>query len=94
MESSLFDRYKFADNLITKAVKLEYASDVLKIDMKEFFKPKDKKEEALLFGTFSKYNHDKITDAFLVCQKGFKNIEETMKYKSLLYLTAIIRKLK
>lgn len=73
--------------------RIEYPSDVLKLDMIEFFQPKDKKEKALLFGSFSKYSHDKIRDAFTICTKGYRQTQDP-KYKSLLYLNAIIRKLK
>lgn len=94
MELQLFDKYKIQNNLTIKTVKkIEYPSDVLKIDMNVFFEPKDKKEKALLFGAFSKYNHEKIRDAFIVCEKGYRQKQEE-KYKSLLYLIAIIKKLK
>lgn len=103
MELTLFSKYQHLDTLTTKAVdrlkldddppRIEYSSDVLKLDMKKFFNPKDKREKALLFGTFSKFHHGKIQDAFLTCQKGFKNTAD-VKYKSLLYLIGIIKKLK
>lgn len=70
-----------------------YSSDILKLDMIEFFKPKDKREKGLLFGNFSKHHHGKIQDAYSCCLKGFKNTGD-VKYKSLLYLNAIIRNLK
>ena len=87
------EKFKVANELVSKAVKLQYASDVLKVDMKEFFNPKNKREDALLFGAFAKYHHGKIQDAFLTCQKGFLHTKEE-KYRSILYFIGIVRKLK
>lgn len=87
------DKYKQLCNLTTKAVEEIYESDVLKKDMQVFFKPKDKVEDALLFGAFAKYHHGKIKDAFIVCEKGFKHTGDG-KFKSIKYLIAIIRNLK
>lgn len=78
--------------VLEKSSKIEYQSDVLKLDMKEFFKPKGKREDALLFGAFSKYHHGKIQDAFTACEKGWRATEDK-KYKSLLYMIGIIKKL-
>lgn len=93
MQLDLFQKYQLANIIIEEVHRVEYPSDVLKLEMKEFFKPKDKREQALLFGSFSKYHHGKIRDAFSVCQKGWKHTEEP-KYKSLLYLVAIIKNIK
>jgi len=90
---STLDRFKVASDLTTKVVKIQYASDVLKLDMKEFFNPKNKTDDALLFGAFAKYHHGKIQDAFLTCQKGFLHSKEE-KYRSITYLIGIIRNLK
>lgn len=90
MELSLFDKYKIASELVNKVV-LE--SDVIKKDMQLFFNPKNKSERALLFGAFAKYNHDKLKDAFIVCEKGFKHTGEN-KYKEIKYLIAITKNLK
>lgn len=87
------ERYKQLCELTTKAVKEVYESDVLKKEMKLFFNPKNKSEDALLFGSFAKYHHGKIKDAFIVCEKGFKHTGES-KFKSIKYLIAIIKNLK
>lgn len=88
MDQSLFAKY-----LTTEKNNVKFPSDALKLDAQAFFNPKDKKEKALLFGCFSKYNHDKIRDALITCEKGFKHTEE-MKYKKILYFIGIIKKLK
>lgn len=94
MDAALFHRYQQAEPFIDKAVsRIQYPSDELKLDMKAFFEPKNKKEDALLFGSFSKYHHGKIQDAFLVCQKGYAHTQDP-KFKKLLYLNAIIKNLK
>ena len=86
-------RFSQASSLTTKAVKAMYESDVIKKDMQEFFNPKNKAEKALLFGAFAKYHHEKIKDAFAVCQKGLLHTQDE-KYKSIKYLVGIIRKIK
>lgn len=92
MNNLSLEKYQLALPIVDKAATL-YASDVLKTDMQAFFKPKDKKEKALLFGAFCKYHHGKIQDAFLTCQKGYAQTQDP-KYKSLLYLNGIIKRLK
>lgn len=94
MDSALFLKYQQATSLVTKAVnRIEYPSDELKLEMNEFFNPKDKAERALLFGAFAKYHHGKIRDAFITCKKGFFHTGEE-KYRSLKYMIGIIKKLK
>lgn len=93
MDIALFDKYKLATIIKEEVTKITYSSDVLKKDMQEFFHPKNTREKALLFGAFSKYHHGKIQDAFLTCQKGWLHTQEE-KYKSILYLVGIIKKLK
>lgn len=93
MDIALFQKYQLAKIVVEEVKKIEYPSDILKLDMKEFFKPNNKREDALLFGAFSKYHHGKIQDAFLTCQKGWLHTQEE-KYKSILYLVGIIKKLK
>lgn len=87
MEASLFLKYQQP-----LKNKIEFPSDVLKLEMQEYFKPKDKREKALLFGAFAKYQHEKIRDAFLTCQKSYR-VKQEEKYKSILYLIGIIKRL-
>ncbi len=93
MEVSLFTKYIAPQSISALPERVEYASDILKVDMQKFFSPKDKKERALLFGAFSKYHHGKIRDAFITCEKGWKATED-MKFKSILYMIGIVRNLK
>jgi len=87
------ERFKQASAITTKAVhRIQYPSDVLKLDMKDFFSPKEKRDKALLFGLFSKYHHDKIRDAYVTCEKGWKRTAEE-KYKNLKYLIGIVKRL-
>lgn len=88
--TTLQEKYMVLSSLTTKAV---FASDELKLNMQKFFEPKDKKERALLFGAFSKYHHGKILDAYTICSKNY-NLTNEAKYRSLLYLIGVIKKLK
>lgn len=88
MDVGLFDKYKQV-----KKHRIENPTDVLKLDVLDFFKPKDKVEKAILFGCFSKYHHDKIRDALTTCEKGFKHTED-IKYKNPIYFRGIIKNLK
>ena len=92
MNNLSLEKYQLALPIVDKAATL-YASDVLKKDMQAFFEPKDKREKALLFGAFCNYHHGKIQDAFTACFKGYAQTQDP-KYKDLLYLNGIIKRLK